>query len=176
MAQLIAGLVFFVGAIALGAAFFFVASRSAVAVPYEQVSGVGYRIRRYWFGLLLVAAVVTLIITIPQMPYRSFRESAMAASDMVHIRVVGQQWAWQMSTGTVPVGKLVEFDVTSKDVNHGFAIYSPDNHIVGQVQAMPGFTNTLVMRFDKPGTYQIRCLELCGLYHQVMTRTIQVTG
>jgi hypothetical protein len=53
--------------------------------------------------------------------------------------------------------------------------YDPEGHIVGQVQAMPGYTNVLVMRFDRPGSYQIRCLELCGQYHHIMVRGFEVT-
>jgi cytochrome c oxidase subunit II len=43
------------------------------------------------------------------------------------------------------------------------------------VQAMPGYTNVLVMRFDRPGSYQIRCLELSGQYHHIMVRGFEVT-
>lgn len=176
MPQLVPGIVFFVGAIALAATFIVVARRGqTVAVPYLQISATGYRIRRYWFIVLLVAAVITLILTIPRMPYASFRLSALG-SDRVIVHVVASQWAWQMSTSKIPVGKVVEIQVTSKDVNHGFAIYNPQGHIVGQVQAMPGYTNTLVIRLDQPGTYEIRCLELCGLYHHFMTRLIEATA
>lgn len=116
-----------------------------------------------------------LILTIPKFPYASFRESALAANSRLQVKVTGVQWSWQIDPHTIRTGTTVEFLVTSKDVNHGFAIFNPEGHIVGQVQAMPGYPNTLVMRFNEEGTYQIRCLELCGLFHASMLSTIQVT-
>ncbi len=79
------------------------------------------------------------------------------------------------AAGDLPHGRVVRFEVTSADVNHDFGIYDPHGEIVGQVQAMPGFTNVLVMRFDQPGSYTIRCLELCGQYHHLMVRGFEVT-
>jgi cytochrome c oxidase subunit 2 len=32
----------------------------------------------------------------------------------------------------IPVGRLVEFRVTSLDVNHGFGVYDPDGKLMGQ--------------------------------------------
>ena len=57
----------------------------------------------------------------------------------------------------------MRFDVTSIDVNHGFGLYDPDGHLIGSVQAMPGYHNQLDLTLDEPGVYRIRCLELCGL-------------
>jgi cytochrome c oxidase subunit 2 len=66
--------------------------------------------------------------------------------------------------------------VTSADVNHDFAIYAPDGRIVVQTQAMPGFVNKILYTFDKPGTYKIRCLEYCGLGHDVMAADLTVVA
>lgn len=90
------------------------------------------------------------------------------------VQVVGRQWSWQITPATVQAGSLVEFRVTSDDVNHGFAIYSPEDHIVTQTQAMPGFVNKLLYTFNEPGTYTVRCLEYCGLGHVPMLARLNV--
>lgn len=94
------------------------------------------------------------------------------------IDVVGHQWYWDMSKTRVTIGTPVEFRVTSGDVNHGFAIYAPapDDRIVAQTQAMPGYTNKLVHTFHEPGTYRILCLEYCGVAHHVMKTEIEVVA
>jgi cytochrome c oxidase subunit 2 len=76
----------------------------------------------------------------------------------------------------VKAGSVVEFRVTSDDVNHGFAIYAPDGLIVTQTQAMPGYTNKLLHTFKEPGTYTVQCLEYCGLGHAPMKTTLQVVA
>jgi cytochrome c oxidase subunit 2 len=169
--------IFAAGTAILAGIFLSVAWRARAApLPYDQVAPRGYRVRRYWFLLLLAAALVALATTLPRVPYASFRLSAYGPGAnplVVHVR--GEQWAWLMQPSSLPAGRVVRLEVTSADVNHDFGIYDPDGHIVGQVQAMPGYTNVLVMRFDRPGSYQIRCLELCGQYHHIMIRGFEVT-
>jgi cytochrome c oxidase subunit 2 len=46
--------------------------------------------------------------------------------------------------------------------------------IVAQTQAMPGYTNILRYTFSQPGTYQVLCLEFCGLAHHDMKAEIAV--
>lgn len=92
------------------------------------------------------------------------------------VDAVGRMWSWELKPSTVQAGSAVEFRVTSDDVNHGFAIYSPDGRIVTQTQAMPGYTNKLVYTFDQPGTYTVQCLEYCGVAHQFMKTTLKVAA
>jgi cytochrome c oxidase subunit 2 len=79
-----------------------------------------------------------------------------------------------LSSDTVERGKEVEFQVTSDDVNHGFAIYRNKTKLITQTQAMPGFVNKLRVTFDEPGEYEVMCLEYCGLSHHAMNATIYV--
>ena len=83
---------------------------------------------------------------------------------------------WEISPNQAKAGTPVEFNVTSEDVNHGFALYAPDDRIVTQTQAMPGFTNRLRHTFTKPGTYRILCLEYCGLAHHNMVSEFEVVA
>ncbi|HCY42855.1 MAG TPA: hypothetical protein DHV48_16155 [Prolixibacteraceae bacterium] len=74
----------------------------------------------------------------------------------------------------LPANQLIEFRVTSLDVNHGFAIYDQSNNLIAQTQAMPGYVNRLRWKFKEPGNYNILCLEYCGMAHQVMRATLTV--
>jgi cytochrome c oxidase subunit 2 len=176
----VADALIFAGGTVLLAAIFISVARSARAapVPYEQIAPAGYRIRRYWFVILLAGAIIALATTLPRFPYASARLAGYggAQANPLVVKVTGIQWGWLMEPATVNAGRVIRFEVQSRDVNHDFAIYDPDGHIVGQVQAMPGYTNVLIMRFDRAGRYEIRCLELCGQYHHTMVRQFEVTS
>ena len=75
----------------------------------------------------------------------------------------------------MPAGSRVRFDATSVDVNHGFGLYDPHGHLIGSVQAMPGYVNKLDLTLTEAGVYQVRCLEYCGLEHARMQTTFTVT-
>ena len=96
-----------------------------------------------------------------------------AAPDALQVRVTGHQWVWTYAyAGTrvdgtdlvLPVGRPVEFDVTSVDVTHGF-------HPVqfgSQVEAAPGVVTVLRVTPDRLGPVHVQCSQLCGLLHSVM--------
>lgn len=164
--------IYLAGAVALGS-IFIVASQVARRgpVPYPEVAGRAYRVRLFWlFGLGGILTVVFLT-ALPYVPYAQHRLASGPAATQVH--VAASQYAWGVD-GTVTASRKIEFDVTSVDVNHGFGLYDPTGHLVGQVQAMPGFTNHLVMELTEPGDYTVRCLEYCGPGHSFMLRTIKV--
>lgn len=124
------------------------------------------------FGLSLIFIPV-IGYTLTKMPYVS---KAIANVGVVAVQVKGYQWYWEISQTELPVGKTIEFQVTSADVNHGFAIYGPDMKILTQTQAMPGETNVLRYTFEQPGTYQILCLEYCGVAHHTMMTELHVVA
>ena len=74
----------------------------------------------------------------------------------------------------VSAGSLVEFRVTCFDVNHSFAVYSPDGHLIAQTQAMRGYVNRLRVRFRETGRCYVLCLELCGMGHHRMRGVFDV--
>ena len=141
------------------------------ALPYAVVRRPGYAIRSVWFVLVLATMGVTVVASLFFLPY----PTAAAARDATPVTVTAQQYAWQLSATTFKVGQKVDFAVTSSDVNHGFGLYGPRGALLIQVQAMPTYTNHLVFTFPTPGTYTIRCLEYCGLAHDVMQTTLMVT-
>lgn len=152
-----------VAAIAVIAMLFLANYRAREPLPQDVVVSRGYALRRYWFWLVLVVAVASFAMTIPYFPY----PRAQAAANTKHFRVVAQQYSFTVPA-VVPLDVPVVFDVTSKDVNHGFGIYGPSGAIVSQVQAMPGYVNHLPVKFTAAGHYVIRCLEYCGIAHASM--------
>lgn len=164
---------FLVGAVALASVFVRVAQVARLGpVPYPDVAGRAYRLRLFWFfalGGILVAAFLTAL---PYVPYAQHRLASGPAA--MHVTVTASQYVWGVD-GSVSTGGNVDFAVTSIDVNHGFGVYDSSGHLVGQVQAMPGYTNHLVLQFPASGDYTIRCLEYCGPGHSSMTMTMRVS-
>lgn len=132
-----------------------------------------YKIRAALFWVIAVLATPTMLYSLGSLPYAKADISSNQTPAQV-IDAVGHQWYWTLSQNEVTVGEPVEFRVTSADVNHGFAIYDSTMQIVAQTMAMPEYTNTLRHTFDEPGTYQVLCLEYCGLIHHNMIAEIQV--
>lgn len=141
---------------------------------YGPMVAAAYRLRPWLFLLALVVLVGTNYKTLGELPYVSV--AAASPGPAQRVEVTGEQWAWTIEPSRVTTGEPVEFHVTSKDVNHGFAIYDPSMRIVAQTQAMPGYDNVLRYTFDEPGTYRVLCLEYCGLIHHDMKSEITVVA
>ncbi|MGH7709385.1 MAG: cytochrome c oxidase subunit II [Vulcanimicrobiaceae bacterium] len=145
------------------------AGRSA---PYDPIVRASAQIRRRLFTAVTIVFVAGLLVSVWWFPYRSIA-AARLGSPATKIAVTASMWHWNLSQTQIPAG-TVEFDVTSVDVNHGFGIYAPSGHLVAQVQAMPGYTNHLIVSLVQTGRYTVRCLEYCGVPHIYMTTTFQV--
>jgi cytochrome c oxidase subunit 2 len=155
------------------AAWVLVLVRSRPVSAFETIEPAENRLRRWLLLTFSVISLVVFALTLRSYPYAPFRIHALGAPADT-IEVTAMQWAWSLSKNELPVHVPLAFVVTSRDVNHGFAIYGPSGTLVAQVQAMPGYTNRLVYRFDHPGTYTVRCLEYCGISHHVMLTTFTV--
>jgi cytochrome c oxidase subunit 2 len=94
-----------------------------------------------------------------------------AGSDPLQVQVIGQQWLWTfrwpgyggMETASLelPVNRWVQFNVTSLDVIHSFWAYE----LGVKADAVPGANNVAYVKATNTGQFQIRCAELCGLWH-----------
>lgn len=102
--------------------------------------------------------------------------------DIIRVEVLAQQWMWNFRmagkdgefntaddvlsnhTLNIPVGKKVEFRLTSKDVIHSFFI--PNTRL--KVDAMPGRISRMWFEPTKTGKYAIACAEMCGTHHYLM--------
>ena len=153
-------------------AFVWVIAQSVRTAAPEDGQKTANAVQRWWFLLLVVAGVGIAYATLEPYPIANQRVESQAQI----VNAIGRQWSWQISPSRVRVGIPVEFDVTSADVNHGFAVYAPDGRIVTQTQAMPGYTNRLLYTFTEPGKYRVMCLEYCGLAHHNMVAEFEVVA
>ena len=167
--QIAIGVVFGVLAFLLATAFVVIGVQAGSEVGVERVHDVGYWLRKRWLALLLVVGVVVVGISLFDLPYASG-----GAAGRTVVKVTGGQFFWSLAPDRVPAGTRVRFDVTSVDVNHGFGFYDPHGHLIGSVQAMPGYHNKLNLTLGEAGVYRIRCLEYCGLSHSTMEGSFTV--
>ncbi len=160
----------------LAAVFIWVAvGADAALADYGPVIASAYRARTWLFGLAVIILIAANYDTVGKLPYVSTMAAQPSGAAIQPVDVVAEQWDWSIKPNTFHVGQTAEFHVTSKDVNHGFALYSPEMHIVAQVQAMPGYTNVLRYTFNEPGVFRVLCLEYCGVAHHQMNTEIKVT-
>ncbi len=93
------------------------------------------------------------------------------------IYITGKQWMWKVEHAGgqreidavhLPVGRPVEFVMTSEDVIHDFSV--PAFRIKHDV--LPDRYETLWVTADRPGTYHLFCTQLCGTGHSSMVGEI----
>jgi cytochrome c oxidase subunit II len=89
----------------------------------------------------------------------------------VQVQVIGQQWQFtyrypqlgnfESAELVLPESSTIEFHVTSLDVTHSFWAYQ----LGVKADAVPGADNIAFVRTKGPASFDIRCAELCGLWH-----------
>lgn len=159
-------LVVVVVGVALGLAL----ARSTRRKQHEADTAVLAHRERQWLVIVVVLLVSLLFSTIFFIPYGT----SSAANTQV-VNVEAQQFGWLIDPPTVKAGTPVEFRLSSRDVNHGFGVFNEDDVLLFQVQVMPGRIQATTFTFDKPGTYEILCMEFCGVGHHLMTGRFEVT-
>jgi cytochrome c oxidase subunit 2 len=99
-------------------------------------------------------------------------------TNVMQLGVSGHQWWWQveyddpdlskriMSANEIyiPVGVPVLIHLRSTDVIHSFWVPS----LNGKRDLIPGHTNAIVLKADRPGVYRGQCAEFCGVQHAKM--------
>lgn len=161
-----AGIIFTAGV------FLFVFFNSKKDEEYAPIQRKWYKVRTVWFVVLIALIMIASAGTLRQLPY--FADPEIRGYDITRVDVEAFQYGWEMSQLEFEVGERYEFHVTSRDVNHGFGIYNEDAELLTQVQAMPDYTNVLYHTFEEPGTYEILCMEYCGIAHHMMITEIFV--
>jgi cytochrome c oxidase subunit 2 len=96
------------------------------------------------------------------------------SGDPLQVQVIAQQWQFtyrypqyggvETFSLALPVGRTVEFHVTSVDVIHSFWAYQ----LGVKADAVPGADNVAFTTPKKVGLFEVRCAELCGLWHGYM--------
>lgn len=92
----------------------------------------------------------------------------------LNVQVIAQQWqftyrypsygAVETPTLELPADTLIEFHVTSLDVVHSFWAYQ----LGVKADANPGVDNIVYVQLKGPLRFEIRCAEVCGLWHGYM--------
>jgi cytochrome c oxidase subunit II len=92
----------------------------------------------------------------------------------LQVQVIAQQWEftyrWPEYGGVetphieLPVGQQVEMHVTSLDVIHSFWAFQ----LGVKADANPGVDNVAFVKPTKELTFEVRCSELCGIWHGAM--------
>ncbi len=176
--------VFLVLAAAIFAAFAWVAM--STRAPAEVDVKKAYGLRKAFFVAAAAALVALLVATVPRAPYAlgdvkpdrvvhvAARQFDFVFSDEPIVSVSELGRVPRIASLELKSGTLVEFRVTSLDVNHGFGVYGPQRQLIAQTQAMPGYVNRLRVRFDAPGQYKVFCLEYCAAGHHRMQTTMSV--
>jgi cytochrome c oxidase subunit II len=93
---------------------------------------------------------------------------------VLQVQVIGQQWKWtyrypsfggfETNQLVLPEGTTIAFHVTSLDVVHSFWAYQ----LGVKADANPGQDNVAFTTPKQLGTFIVRCVELCGLWHGAM--------
>jgi cytochrome c oxidase subunit 2 len=78
----------------------------------------------------------------------------------------------ELPTLYLPVGRRVQFELTSEDVIHSFWIPA----FLYKMDVIPGVRNKFQVVPEKIGTYKGKCAELCGEYHSEMLFNVQVVS
>lgn len=126
----------------------------------------------------LVPAV--LVVAIGVLSAVVLSQNGNAGTNPLKVNVFAQQFAWRfeypqqdkLKSGelVLPVGRTVEFDMTSADVIHSFWI--PE---MGQKQDLvPGLQTSILVTPKRTGTFTLVCTELCGLGHATMRASVRV--
>ena len=125
-----------------------------------------------WAATSIVFCIVAIVWGLVAMNTDSYAAASDARTALV-VDVTGSQWAWSFyypeqkihtHTLNIPVNRPVHFYIKSDDVNHSFwpvqlGVKVDANRLVTtEAEADPSAT----------GPLDIKCAELCGLYHAYM--------
>ena len=122
-----------------------------------------------------VAVTVVLIAGMTVASFYTTRSIGLPQTASITITVRAQQWWWQVFYATsaetpgfqtaneihIPVGQDVHVQLESADVIHSFWVPS----LAGKQDLVPGRSNSVLLRAEKPGIYRGQCAEFCGLQH-----------
>ena len=161
--------------------------RAKDGVPALYVTGKEKHLKRwinYPHVLILICDVVIIVAAVRV--WVKVKETLPPADEVV--RVTSQQWTWtflqpgrdgRLDTADdirtvdslhVEVGRTVHFQLESKDVVHSFFV--PVFRL--KQDAIPGRTITGWFKATAPGIHDVRCAEICGVAHGMMSGEIVI--
>ena len=161
--------------------------RKRDGVPAEYITG-ELKSEKRWISiphLLVLVCDIFIIVAAVRVWYNVKQHLPEAQAT---VRVVAQQWAWSFDhpgpDGKLDTaddirtvdelhlenGKVYHFKLVSKDVLHSFSV--PAFRL--KQDAIPGREITGWFEPNRPGAYDIQCVEICGIGHALMPARVFV--
>jgi cytochrome c oxidase subunit 2 len=124
------------------------------------------------------AIIVVVLFVLALQTQQTLDAKPAPLSDQLTVKVIGHQWWWEyqypdlnITTATdlvIPVGKVVNLEISSVDVIHSFWI----PQLNGKTDAFPNRINRSWIQADAAGTFYGQCAELCGPSHANMRSVV----
>jgi cytochrome c oxidase subunit 2 len=137
------------------------------------------RLELLWTGVPVLLLALIVAYTFYKLPGIDDPPKA-AAANALRVEVEGRQfyWLYKYPDGTitydtliVPVGRVVEVDVTAPDFDVIHSWWIPA--LAGKRDAIPGRVNHTWFQAEGEGEYGGNCTEFCGLQHNAMVATVR---
>ena len=128
------------------------------------------RQERIWLGVLAIVFLAVNVVTLtPLVPWHEWLLWRRPAPQQ-EVRVEFGGYEIHLPPGGIEVraGEFVRFIATSRDVTYGLGVFRKDGRMLFQMQVVPGYENSIIWRFDEPGSYDIRSTEYSGPRHPEM--------
>ncbi len=187
---LIAVLVGFWFLVAEGVFFWLIVKfRARDGQPAQYITGEEAKQKRFinWPHYLVLVCDVFIVVGAVRV-WVEVKQYLPPESEAQHVRVVGQQWAWsfvhpgadgKLDTADdirtvddlhVQVGQKYIYELESRDVLHSFSV--PVFRL--KQDAIPGRVISGWFEPTRTGTYDIQCVEICGIGHGLMAARIVI--
>ena len=133
-----------------------------------------------WAGLILLGLVGLTVASF----FTDRAAAARAAKPQFTIKVIANQWWWDVTYVTpdvsqivrtaneihLPVGVQAQVQLESSDVIHSFWV----PNLAGKQDLIPGRTTDIQLLPTKVGLYRGQCAEFCGIEHANMALVVKV--
>lgn len=125
-------------------------------------------------GIALPILVVAALFVFSDVFLIRDTQAPAASSTTMKLTVVAHQWFWEAHyPGSkavvadeihIPAATSIDLQVRTVDVIHSFWVPGLNR----KIDVIPGRTNRILLRADRPGRFRGQCAEFCGLQHANM--------
>jgi len=130
-----------------------------------------------WLEVAWTAIPTLLVMVMFWYGWEGYLSLRRIPDNAMHVRATGRMWSWLFTYDNgksadklyVPVGQPIKVELHSEDVLHSF--YVPAFRVKRDM--VPGMTNWVWFKAEKPGSYDLFCAEYCGVGHSAMVTTVE---